>query len=102
MVIDTLARSMNGNENSPDDMGKYVASCARIREAGDTLTMVVHHTGKDLARGARGHSSLRAATDVELEVSKGEDGSGNVTVTKARDELDKKNGNDLDRRRRGR
>jgi RecA-family ATPase len=89
VVIDTLARSMNGNENSPEDMGKYVASCARIREAGDTLTMVVHHTGKDLARGARGHSSLRAATDVELEVTKAEDGSGNVTVTKARDELDK-------------
>jgi hypothetical protein len=70
-------------------MGKYVASCARVREAGDTLTMVVHHTGKDLARGARGHSSLRAATDVELEVSKGEDGSGHVAVTKARDELDR-------------
>jgi KaiC/GvpD/RAD55 family RecA-like ATPase len=88
VVIDTLARSMNGNENSPEDMGKYVASCARIREAGDTLTMVVHHAGKDLARGARGHSSLRAATDVELEVTKGEDGAGNVAVTKARDELD--------------
>jgi KaiC/GvpD/RAD55 family RecA-like ATPase len=89
VVIDTLARSMTGNENSPEDMGSYVAACARIREAGDTLTMVVHHCGKDLARGARGHSSLRAATDVELEVSKGEDGSGSVVVTKARDELDK-------------
>jgi AAA domain len=89
VVIDTLARSMVGNENSPEDMGKYVASCGRIREAGGTHVVVIHHCGKDLARGARGHSSLRAATDVELEVTKSEDGSGNVAVTKARDELDK-------------
>jgi hypothetical protein len=81
VVIDTLARSMTGNENSAEDMGKYVSSCAKIREAGGSLPFVVHHTGKDLARGARGHSSLRAATDVELEVTPGQ-----VKVTKERDE----------------
>jgi hypothetical protein len=65
-----------------------VAACARLREAaGGTHVLVVHHCGKDTARGARGHSSLRAATDVELEVTKnGEDGTGCVTVTKSRDE----------------
>ena len=42
--------------------------------------MVVHHTGKDTSKGARGHSSLRAAIDVELEVK-----PGLVTVTKSRD-----------------
>lgn len=85
VVIDTLSRSMMGNENSPDDMGRYVAACGRIREAADTHVLVVHHTGKDLAKGARGHSSLRAATDVELEVTKGESG-GCIAVTKSRDE----------------
>ena len=85
VVVDTLARAMIGNENSPDDMGKFVAACGRIREACEGHVLVVHHCGKDLARGARGHSSLRAATDVELEVTSS-DGSGCVTVTKHRDE----------------
>ena len=30
--------------------------------------MVVHHSGKNKANGARGSSALRAATDTELEV----------------------------------
>lgn len=85
VVVDTLARAMTGNENAPDDMGRFVAACGRIREAGETCVLVVHHSGKDLAKGARGHSSLRAATDVELEVTNGEAG-GCVKVTKSRDE----------------
>jgi hypothetical protein len=88
VVVDTLARSMTGNENSPEDMGKYVASCARIRGAAETHVLVVHHSGKDLARGARGHSSLRAASDTELEVTRGEGGSC-LAITKNRDEEDR-------------
>jgi hypothetical protein len=87
VVVDTLARSMTGNENSPDDMGRYVTACARIREAAETHVLVVHHSGKDLARGARGHSSLRAASDTELEVTKAERG-GCLAITKNRDEED--------------
>ena len=34
--------------------------------------MLVHHTGKDTAKGARGHSLLRAATDTEIEVKREE------------------------------
>ena len=64
MRSDPPTDDMNGNENSPEDMGKYVASCGRIREAGGTHVMVVHHCGKDLAKGARGHSSLRADTAI--------------------------------------
>jgi hypothetical protein len=48
--------------------------------------MLVHHCGKDEARGSRGHSSLRAAVDTEIELHRPE--GGNVTtarVTKQRD-----------------
>jgi len=31
--------------------------------------MLVHHSGKDQGRGARGHSSLRAAVDTEIELT---------------------------------
>src|SRR4051794_902300 len=44
VVVDTLARSMAGNENSPEDMGRYVAACARIRGAAETHVLVVHHS----------------------------------------------------------
>ena len=74
VVVDTLARAMTGNENAPDDMGKFVAACGRIRDACEGHVLVVHHCGKDVAKGARGHSSLRAATDTELEVTNGPDG----------------------------
>lgn len=86
VVIDTLARAMVGNENAPEDMGAFVAGCASIREALGCHVLVVHHCGKDEARGARGHSSLRAATDIEIEVAEGEDGIRTAKVTKHRDE----------------
>jgi hypothetical protein len=80
VVVDTLARAMVGNENSPEDLGAFVAACARIREAAETSVLVVHHCGKDQAKGARGHSCLRAATDVELEITQ-----GCIKVSKSRD-----------------
>jgi hypothetical protein len=80
VVIDTLARAMVGNENAPEDMGAFVAACSTIRAAAETSVLVVHHTGKDTARGARGWSGLRAATDVELEIRE-----GCIKVSKNRD-----------------
>jgi hypothetical protein len=47
--------------------------------------MIVHHTGKDAAKGARGHSSLRAATDTEIELVADESGNRYAKVTKQRD-----------------
>jgi hypothetical protein len=81
VIVDTLSRAMaGGDENSPVDMGRIVAAADRIRaDIGCHLTFV-HHSGKDQARGARGHSLLRAATDTEIEVE-----PGKVTVTKQRD-----------------
>ncbi|MCB2055657.1 MAG: AAA family ATPase [Geminicoccaceae bacterium] len=84
VVVDTLARAMTGNENLPDDMGSFVAACGLIRGRLDTCVLIVHHSGKDQARGARGHSSLRASTDVEIEVA-GSEGARAATVTKSRD-----------------
>ncbi len=82
---DTLARAMaGGNENSGEDMGLLVANADRIRHALGCCFEFVHHAGKDAARGARGHSSLRAATDTEIEISAC-DGVHIVRPTKQRD-----------------
>lgn len=71
VVVDTLSRAMaGGNENAPEDMTAFIAQVDLIRQALPAHLIVVHHCGKDAARGARGHSSLRAATDTEIEVSR--------------------------------
>lgn len=70
VVIDTLAQvTPGGDENSSVDMGKALGQCQRIHEATGALVILIHHAGKDAARGARGWSGLRAACDVEIEVS---------------------------------
>jgi hypothetical protein len=81
VVVDTLSRAIGGaNENAPDDMGAFVRNVDKIRAATNAHLMIVHHSGKDKAKGARGHSSLRAATDTELEVA-----DRTIAVTKQRD-----------------
>ncbi|MEW6586254.1 MAG: AAA family ATPase [Nitrospirota bacterium] len=71
IVIDTLARSMTGDENSTSDMGKVVNACARLsEETGHAQIALVHHTGKDEARGPRGALALTGATDVLIGVQK--------------------------------
>ena len=85
VVVDTLSRAMAGrDENSSIDMGALVANCDRVRANTGAHLMLIHHSGKDAMRGARGHSLLRAATDTELEVI-GAKGCGKIEVKKQRD-----------------
>ncbi len=73
VVVDTLARVMSGgDENLAVDMGQFVGHCDDLRFATGAHVMVVHHSGKDTSKGARGSSSLRAATDTEIEIEPGE------------------------------
>ena len=85
IVIDTLSRVMaGGDENSAADMTALIRNVDAIRATTGAHILTVHHTGKDTARGARGHSSLRAATDTEIEIAN-EDGARAAVVTKQRD-----------------
>jgi len=85
VVVDTLSRAMaGGNENAPDDMGALVASGDAIRAATGAHLCWIHHSGKNAAMGARGHSSLRAATDTEIEIVN-DNGSRSAKATKQRD-----------------
>lgn len=70
VVIDTLARAFaGGNENASEDMGAVIKHADEIRQHSGAHLLFVHHSGKDAAKGSRGHSSLRAATDTEIEVT---------------------------------
>ncbi|HEY4254599.1 MAG TPA: helicase RepA family protein [Roseomonas sp.] len=87
VVIDTLARAFaGGDENAAEDMGTLLRNMDAIRAATGAAFMFIHHSGKDRARGARGHSSLRAAIDTEIEVVATAEGDGKTaTVVKQRD-----------------
>lgn len=89
IVIDTLNRVLAGaDENSSVDMGKVVRAMTLIAEMADCLVLCIHHSGKDSSKGARGHSSLRAAMDVELSVQSEASGGKSIKVTKQRDGAD--------------
>ena len=85
IVVDTLSRAMaGGNENGPEDMTSFIQNIDALREMAKTSVAVVHHSGKDTAQGARGHSSLKAATDTEIEL----DVNGTLRTAKATKQRD--------------
>lgn len=87
IIGDTLARIVVGaNENSGEDMGLVVRNIDAIRAATGAAFVVIHHCGKDAAKGMRGWSGLRAATDTEIEVTVDEaTGLRSAEITKQRD-----------------
>lgn len=67
VLIDTLSRSLpGGDENSSQAMTTVINVADQIRDDLGATTLFVHHTGKDTARGPRGHSSLLGAVDTEI------------------------------------
>ena len=70
IVFDTLSRSIpGGDENKAEDMTEAVSVADYLRDTFKASTAFVHHSGKDVEKGARGHSSLFAAADCVLRVS---------------------------------
>ena len=66
-------------------MGALVTNGTKIQQKVKAHVLWIHHSGKDEAKGARGHSLLRAATDTEIEITA--EGRTASRVTKQR-ELD--------------
>jgi phage/plasmid primase-like uncharacterized protein len=74
LVLDTLNRAAPGmDENSSVDMGEVIASMKALQADLGGLVIAVHHSGKDALKGLRGHSSLLAALDCVVEVTRQED-----------------------------
>lgn len=84
VVLDTLNRAApTADENSSRDMGEILEAAKTLQAACGGLVLLVHHTGKDSARGLRGHSSMFAAMDACVEVSRdGEKRSWRIAKSK--------------------
>ncbi|NMP16137.1 AAA family ATPase [Thalassotalea sp. Y01] len=71
IVLDTLARCFaGGDENRAADMGAFISGCDHVKAITGASVLIVHHTGKDATKGARGSSTLKAACDFEYEVKR--------------------------------
>jgi len=69
VVIDTLARALKGgDENSAQDMGALNDAVGALIAATGACVVLIHHSGKNKASGARGSSALKGAIDTEIEV----------------------------------
>lgn len=89
VIVDTLNRSMpGGEENGSKDISRVIAFAERVRELSGAATLFVHHAGKDVERGLRGHSSLLGAADTVLQVTDAGSGRIRVVVEKEKDHPD--------------
>ncbi|MBD5539573.1 MAG: AAA family ATPase [Desulfovibrio sp.] len=71
VFLDTLnAASAGLDENSSRDMGLILEAAKKLQRLSEGLVVLIHHGGKDAAKGLRGHSSLNAALDAAIEVTR--------------------------------
>jgi hypothetical protein len=95
VALDTYHAALcGGDEQSAADAGHALKPLREAVEELGLFVLIVHHPGKDIERGARGSSALRAAVDTEIELRvPGADGPKaksagllrRATVTKQRD-----------------
>lgn len=73
VIIDTLNRNFDGNENDASDIGKAVRVVGHIMEELNCSVTLVHHAQK-AGLTYRGSSALKGAIDAEYEVIRTTDG----------------------------
>ena len=74
IIIDTLHRNMDGDENSSQDIGKFVNNLDMFFKPLGAAVLVVHHSGHSEKQRSRGSSSIKGAMDGEFCVSKNGEG----------------------------
>lgn len=83
IAVDTLARHLEGDENSTRDMGEFIRAVDNLRNAfPGSVALIIHHSGhgEDTKTRARGSSALKGAMDFEIMCDK-----GLLTFTKLKD-----------------
>jgi len=70
IIVDTLARNYGLNENSTEDMNKFIQRIDELKEEFQASMVIVHHTGHGSNGRARGSSVLPAALDYEFRVDR--------------------------------
>jgi len=72
ICIDTMSQCLFGDENSQDVMTQFAAAATKMASVLETQVCVIHHTGKDESKGARGSSVINGNYDTLLQLAAGE------------------------------
>jgi hypothetical protein len=83
IIVDTLAAAApSADENVSRDMGPVMLSFHRMAAELGCVVILVAHTGKDVARGLRGWSGIRANVDFAIECRVEKDEETGETVSR--------------------
>ena len=87
IFLDTVAHAMAGmDENTQKDAGLFIKRLMDLIDLLGCTIVLIHHTGKDERKGARGASGIPAACDTVFEVTQPSAGVVRVTMTKQKDD----------------
>ncbi|MDO8843840.1 AAA family ATPase [Methylicorpusculum sp.] len=70
IIIDTMHRNMTGDENSSQDIGRFISNVDFFFKPMGSAVLIVHHSGHGAQDRSRGSSSIRAAMDGEFAANK--------------------------------
>lgn len=88
VVIDTLSRNFDGEENDGSRMKQYVENLDWIKKMTNATVNSIHHQGKDRGKGLRGSSTLAGACDTIIHC--GSNMEGSVTTVSCEKQKDGK------------
>lgn len=76
IVVDTLHRFLDGDENSSKDTKTMLDACNSLMNEFGCSVILVHHTGvaEEAQHRARGSSAWRGALDIEISIVPGKEG----------------------------
>lgn len=70
VIIDTMHRNMTGDENSSEDIARFISNIDQLLKPLGVAVLNVHHSGHGQKDRSRGSSSIRAAMDGEFSSTK--------------------------------
>jgi hypothetical protein len=70
IVVDTLSRNLEGNENAAEDMNAFIVGCDTLRDVFDCAVLIIHHSGYADGGRARGSSALKGALDTDIQCTR--------------------------------
>lgn len=80
IIIDTLARCLDGDENQQEDMGRFIAGMDKLRHEYEAAVIAIHHTRLDGDR-ERGSTAFRGGLDTVMMMTRAKNRIGPVTLS---------------------
>lgn len=86
VVLDTVQRTIGGDENNTKDAASYIRALDAIREAlPEVSVMMVHHSGHNADSRARGSVVFKASSDLEMRTERDAENRLVLSCTKAKE-----------------